>query len=333
MHAMGGVIDMREFSGLKKVMPHTYRTFLIGSLALAGCPLLSGFWSKDTILSAAHEASVASGASSDRRLAHGNDASNPEVHHAEHAPQLAEVDEHDNALSNPEPKLLGLTRPKLFKLLFWMGSFTAFLTAFYSFRAVFLTFWGPEKIPHEAGHHAHESPSVMCVPLWILALGALGLGAILDQHTTGLFNRFLGMTIPGLTAEAEHHHANWFVIGVSTVVFFAGIGLAFIMYANPSSLPARAAAIFGPLTDLSRNKFYLDEIYQALFVWPLRGLASLSRFLDWGLIDGLLVSGVGRLPALAGKLPRPIQNGLVQFYALAMTLGLAVLLWVLLTKG
>ena len=59
----------------------------------------------------------------------------------------------------------------------------------------------------------------------------------------------------------------------------------------------------------------------------------MSRFLDWGLIDGLLVSGVGRLPALAGRLPRPIQNGLVQFYALAMTLGLAVLLWVLLTKG
>jgi NADH-quinone oxidoreductase subunit L len=84
---------------------------------------------------------------------------------------------------------------------------------------------------------------------------------------------------------------------------------------------------------LSRNKFYLDEIYQALLVWPLRGLATLSRFLDWGFIDGLVVGGIGKLPALAGKLPRPIQNGLVQFYALAMTLGLAVLLWVLLTKG
>jgi NADH:ubiquinone oxidoreductase subunit 5 (subunit L)/multisubunit Na+/H+ antiporter MnhA subunit len=217
--------------------------------------------------------------------------------------------------------------------LFWMGSFTALLTAFYSFRAVFMTFWGPEKIPHEAGHHAHESPSVMCVPLWILAVGALGLGALLDQHTTGIFNRFLGMTIPGLATEAEHHHANVFVMVLSSVAAVAGIGLAWVMYGSPSSLPARAAEIFGPLTDLSRNKFYLDEIYQALFVWPLRGLASLSRFLDWGLIDGLLVSGVGRLPGLAGKLPRPIQNGLVQFYALAMTLGLAVLLWVLLTKG
>jgi NADH-quinone oxidoreductase subunit L len=338
MHAMGGVIDMREFSGLKKIMPQTYRTFLIGSLALAGCPFLSGFWSKDTILSAVHEASEASGVAGTDSNRIGPRRLNPSSHAPTTEIQTAtvlihEVDEHGNEISDSEPRLLGLSRPGLFKLLFWMASFTALLTAFYSFRAVFMTFWGPEKIPHEAGHHAHESPSVMCIPLWILAVGALGLGALLDQHTTGIFNRFLGLTIPGLVAESEHHHANWFVMGISAVVFLAGIGLAGIMYAAPSSLPARAAALFGPLTDLSRNKFYLDEIYQSLFVWPLRGLASLSRFLDWGVIDGLMVGGVGKLPALAGRLPRPIQNGLVQFYALAMTLGLAVLLWVLLTKG
>jgi NADH-quinone oxidoreductase subunit L len=348
MHAMGGVIDMREFGGLKRIMPQTYLTFLIGSLALAGCPFLSGFWSKDTILSAVHEASQASGvaghqasgaAGTDSKrigppwLVHGDHAPNSEIVSPAASDLVYEIDENGKATSNSEPRLLGLTRPALFNLLFWMATFTALLTAFYSFRAVFMTFWGPEKIPHEAGHHAHESPSVMCVPLWILAIGALGLGALLDQHTTGIFNRFLGLTIPDLTAEADHHHANWFVMGVSVLVFFAGIGLAGLMYATPSSLPARVAAIFGPLTNLSRNKFYLDEIYQALFVWPLRGLASLSRFLDWGLIDGLLVDGVGKLPGLAGRLPRPIQNGLVQFYALAMTLGLAVLLWVLLTKG
>ncbi len=83
---------------------------------------------------------------------------------------------------------------------------------------------------------------------------------------------------------------------------------------------------------MSRNKFYLDEVYAALFVWPLKALANLSRFLDWGLVDGLFVGGIGKLPALVGRLPRPIQNGLVQFYALAMTLALGVLLWVLLTK-
>jgi NADH-quinone oxidoreductase subunit L len=342
MHAMGGVIDMREFGGLKKIMPQTYRTFLIGALALAGLPVFSGFWSKDTILSAAYEASQAShparGVTSTdsnrigpRRWAPGNHTSSIDIPNV--TPLIYEIDELGNPLSNPEPRLLGLSRTALFKLLFWIGTCTALLTAFYTFRAVFMTFWGPEKIPHEAGHHAHESPRVMCVPLWILAVGALGLGALLDQHTTGIINRFLGLTIRGLQAEVEHHEVNWFVMGLSTVVALAGSGLAWVMYGAPSSLPARVSAIFGPLADLSRNKFYLDEIYESLVVWPLRGLATLSRFLDWGFIDGLLVSGIGKLPALAGRLPRPIQNGLVQFYALAMSLGLAVLLWVLLTRG
>jgi NADH-quinone oxidoreductase subunit L len=295
MHAMGGVIDMREFSGLRKKMPQTYWTFLVGALALSGFFPLSGFWSKDAILSAAHEAS-----------------------HASASVNVAEASadgDHEFWAVIAEPRLLGLTRPEFFNVLFWMGSFTALLTAFYTFRAFFMTFHGPEKIPHEAGHHAHESPPIMCIPLWILAAGAVLLGALLDHHTTGIFNGFLELTIPGIESEAAHHGINWFVMASSTAAALLGFGAA-----------------FGPLTDLSRNKFYFDEIYAALIVWPLRGLAHLSRFLDWGLIDGLLVGGIGKVPVLIGKLPRPIQNGLVQFYALAMSLALGVLMWVLLTK-
>jgi NADH-quinone oxidoreductase subunit L len=316
MHAMGGVIDMREFGGLRKVMPQTHKTFLIGSLALAGLFPLSGFWSKDAILSAAHEASVTSAAG-----AFGGEAGSGSG---------AKTGE-DPAVPS-EPRLLGLSRPALFTLLFWVGSFTALLTAFYTFRAFFMTFYGPEKIPHEAGHHAHESPAVMCIPLWILAFGAVFLGGVLDPHLTGVFDDFLGRTIPADHARG-HHAVNWFVVGVSTVAALAGIGAAYVMYGSGTSpLPARINALAGPLAQLSRNKFYFDEIYAVLFVWPLKALADLSRFLDWGLIDGLLVGGVGKLPALVGRLPRPIQNGLVQFYALAMTLALSVLLWVLLTK-
>lgn len=174
----------------------------------------------------------------------------------------------------------------------------------------------------------------MCVPLWILAVGAAFLGMLLDHHTTGLFNGFLEKTItPEIAGGAEPHGINVTVMLVSTAAAAIGIVAAFVMYGSgTSSLPAQVNALAGPLADLSRNKFYLDEVYALLFVWPLSGLASLSRFLDWGLIDGILVSGIGKLPALAGRLPRPIQNGLVQFYALAMTLALAVLLWVLLTK-
>src|SRR5262249_22869451 len=136
MHAMGGVIDMRRFSGLRKLMPKTHLGFLCGSLALAGFPLLSGFWSKDEILAAAFDAGKAS------------------------------------------DKYAGI-----YTLLFLVGLGTAFLTAFYSFRAYFRTFWGEEKIPQEAGHHAHESPPVMTVPLMILAFFAVFIGLIAGPLT------------------------------------------------------------------------------------------------------------------------------------------------------
>src|SRR5829696_2608149 len=129
MHAMGGVIDVRKFGGLRKVMPITHLTFLCGAAALAGFPLLSGFWSKDLILESLTEASE----------------------------------------SKTNPYTAG------YYVLFWVACFTALLTAFYTFRAYFLTFWGPERVPEEAGHHAHESPGSMTVPLIVLAVGAVGV--------------------------------------------------------------------------------------------------------------------------------------------------------------
>ena len=143
MHAMGNVIDMRRFSGLRKVLHTTHWTFLCGALALAGFPFLSGFWSKDEIL----------GATFERR---------------------------------------GEGRPfrTVYVLLFITGLVTAGLTAFYTFRAYFMTFWGEERIPHEAGHHAHESPPVMTVPLGVLAVGAVFIGFVVEP-LTGFFSGFL----------------------------------------------------------------------------------------------------------------------------------------------
>jgi NADH-quinone oxidoreductase subunit L len=295
MHAMGGIIDMRQFSGLRRVMPQTYRTFFVGSLALAGIVPLSGFWSKDTILAAVHAA--------------GEKTAAP----------------HDAAET-----FLFMSHEQVYALLFWMGTFTAFLTAFYTFRAVFLTFHGTEKIPHEAGHHAHESPSVMTIPLWILAVGAIGLGGLLGP--THLFDNYLDQTIHGVAKEAHAHGHDYFVMGLSTVVAVLGVGLAFVMYGLPSVLPDRLATSLGALTRLSQNKFYFDEVYQHGIVLPMRAFAQICRVADWLLIDGLLVGGISRIPALLGRLPRPIQNGLVQFYALAMVLAMAVLLTVLLVR-
>lgn len=348
MHAMGGVIDMREFSGLRKVMPQTYKTFLVGSLALAGLCPLAGFWSKDSILAAVRAAASGhvphgdhddhgdakkhaslSAPTSTSHLGAAGEAGAPgepagtasPASHGDHSHKQAEG-------PRREVRLWGIPATSIYTVLFGMAMCTAFLTAFYTFRAFLMTFHGPERIPHEAGHHAHESPPVMCVPLWILSLGAIGLGLALG-HPTGLFDHFLEATIPG---AGTHHDTDWVVVIGSTVVCVAGIALAWVMYGSPNEMPARVASLCGPFTRLSLHKFYLDELYFMLIVVPLRGIAQLSRFVDWLLIDGLLVGGTGWLPKQVGRLPQPIQNGLVQFYALSMLAALAVLMGALLWK-
>lgn len=327
MHAMGGVIDMRQFSGLKKLMPTTYATFIVGSLALAGLFPLSGFWSKDTILAAvrmaAHPGDHAATSHDGHSAADGHGKKDEQAtkageSHAEHPVP---------AVARAEVKLLGIAATTWYEALFWMGSFTAFLTAFYTFRAVFMTFHGPEVIPPEAGHHAHESPPMMTVPLMILAVGAAGLGLVLG-HMTGLFDGFLDKTISGTGA---HHAADWFVIGLSTVAAVAGIALAWVFYAERSAVPAAIADAVPPLYRLSLNKFYFDEIYYVFLVVPAMCLAQFSRFLDWIGVDGL-VGFISKVPGSVAKLARPIQNGLVQFYALSMMLATAMLLWALLVR-
>jgi NADH-quinone oxidoreductase subunit L len=268
MHAMGNVIDMRRFSGLRHVLPTTHWTFLCGALALAGFPPLAGFWSKDEILAVSLGASKYSG---------------------------------------------------VFIVLFVSALFTAGLTAFYTFRAYFLTFWGEERIPHEAGEHAHESPRVMTIPLTILAVGAVGAGFLLWP-----FRSFLERT-PNLGElhEAEINHLA--LLAASVVVVAAGIGLAWWMYVRNPGLADRWAANLQALYQLSLNKFHLDELYYAFIVAPIAGLAVVCRFLDLQVLDSI-VDHLGQIPAFIGQLFRPIQNGLVQFYALAMALGLTVFL-------
>jgi len=272
MHAMGDVIDMRRFSGLRRVLPTTHWTFLCGALALAGFPLFSGFWSKDEILAVSLGASEYSG---------------------------------------------------IYTILFISALLTAGLTAFYPFRAYFLTFWGEERIPHEAGEHAHESPPVMTIPLMILAVGAVGAGFLLAP-----FTRLIARTPNfGELHEAEISHALLVVASISVVA--VGIGLAWWLYCRNLGVADRWAANLQALYQLSLNKFHLDELYYAFIVAPLSGLATVCGFLDLQLLDSV-VDHLGQIPAFIGQLFRPIQNGLVQFYALAMALGLTVFLIALL---
>jgi len=283
MHAMGGVIDMRKFGGLRRVMPITHLTFLCGAAALAGVPLLSGFWSKDMILE-----SLQAGAKSGSQ----------------------------NAGSF------------YFLLLIALG--TAGLTAFYTFRAYFLTFWGETRVPHKAGHHtheAHESPAPMLIPLLVLAVGAVIIGWVAGPGTHW-FSDFLART-PSLKQAAIEvgakdiaHHFNWGIAGLSTLLALGGVALAAVAYGNggPEQIPAALRPIFG----LSRNKLYVDEIYYALLVRPAEWLATMARVFDMFL--DAITRLIAAIPAFLGAAVRPIQNGLVQFYALSMALGLAVFL-------
>ncbi len=284
MHAMGGVIDVRRFGGLKRLMPVTHWTFLIGCLTLAGFPLLSGFFSKDLILAAVHQ-----------RAAEGEPA-----HVLYHGLYLAAM-------------------------------FTAFLTAFYTFRAYFLAFHGEEQIPPEAGHHAHESPSSMTVPLMILAVCSLAVGGYFEwtHGFADLLKQTPSLAFAGLEDYEPTFH--WDIAVTSTAIVLAGIILAAILYLGKRTLVGGLTKVMDALGlyRLSHGKFFFDEVYCLLIVWPLRAIAWLSYQFDRFIIDGL-VDTCGRLPKLIGAALRPMQNGMIQFYALAMVLGLLVLIGALL---
>jgi NADH-quinone oxidoreductase subunit L len=273
MHSMGDVIDMRRFSGLRRALPITHWTFLCGAAALAGVPLLSGFWSKDAIFASLYTAA--------------------------HVPGLESY----------------------FWFVFIAAVVTALLTAFYTFRAYFLTFWGVEKFPEEAGHHPHDAPPVMAWPLRILAIFALFIGAVVGP--TALFGGYLNHAI-GLSAVEEKGFAAGLVI-LSVAAVGAGIGLAWFMYIVSPGVPARVATAMGPLYRASLNKFYFDEIFWAIIVAPLRALAWLSSWFDRSVIDSI-VDGIALVPRLFSSVPLIFQNGRLPSYALVMWIGLLVCL-------
>ena len=285
MHAMGGVIDITRLGGLRRRLPVTHLTFLVGCLALAGVVPFAGFWSKDGILAALHEAG-------------------------------------------------GEPASALYERLYWLALATAALTAFYAFRALARTFYGPERIPHEAGHHAHESPAWMTVPLVILAVGSVEIGAHLAL--SGDLERFLARTpslayLEAARPAAAHGGVHWVVAAWSTAAAASGIALAALLYLGPPGLLRRLTALVDlvGLYRLSHGKMFFDQAYHLAVVWPLRGMAQLSAWVDRHLIDGL-VDLCGRLPAMLGAALRSLQIGLVPFYALAMVLGLLAMLGALL---
>jgi NADH-quinone oxidoreductase subunit L len=258
--------DMRRMGGLKEKLPITYWTFVIGSLALAGFPLTSGFFSKDELLLA----SWMSGG--------------------------------------------------LGKSLTVLGLITAMLTAFYSFRLVFVTFWGESRVDPKHAGHIHEPSKTMTMPLLILAVLSILAGYI------GI-PEFLAPAFPG-GAGAGHHEAAA-ALGImicATLVGLMGIAEAYLVYGKSPQLPDRLARQWQGLYHGSLNKWYVDEAYDQAFVNPtMKAADQLWRKVDMAVIDGA-VNGVARGVAWGGWITRLLQSGQAQSYALAMTVGAVMIL-------
>ncbi|MCA9123074.1 MAG: NADH-quinone oxidoreductase subunit L [Planctomycetaceae bacterium] len=391
MHAMGNVIDMRRFGGLRRLMPTTHATFLVGCLALAGFPLLSGFFSKDSIVAAVHERVHTIEHELEHRGSHGEShAVDSVTSHDERGPAPDAAASVLSSWSHDQLHRFAM----VYQWLYYSAMFTAFLTAFYTFRAFYMTFYGKEVIPHEAGHHAHESPPMMAWPLIVLAVCAFLVGGALDRtwlSGPNAFGEFLLKT-PSLADGAvaatrvpfEFHldvagtsgaiailaillatylylgHQReiewirrlmdfeqcekWFdvesvsrwkdVSWVKRIHAVAGsvglgwltaaIGNVVLLIALVAATPFMLGHFISPYK-LSLGKFFVDEFYQLVIVLPLRGFAAVCYTVDRWIVDGV-VNSVGRIPLAIGGLMRSLQMGLVQFYALAMVLGVFVFL-------
>ena len=201
----------------------------------------------------------------------------------------------------------------------------AFMTAFYTFRLVFLTFFGTPRMSKEVAHHVHESPGVMTWPLVVLALLTLVAGfaiGIPSEHGTP-FERFLSPVLP--VHETEHGGvAGIMLLVLSVIVVVAGILLAWFMYV---ATPVKAEAVDRPSSALHRlllNAWYVDWLYDRAIVRPLYALAMfLAGVFDLGVVDGV-VNGLGRAVTWSSAGLRRLQTGYVVNYALTMLAGAVI---------
>jgi NADH-quinone oxidoreductase subunit L len=313
IHAVGGEQDMRKMGGLWKKIPWTWLTMLIATCAIAGIPGLSGFFSKDEILWRSYQVSW----------------------------------------------------------VYWfVGVVTAFLTSFYMFRLMFMTFSGEYRGEAEAAHghdeHAghgrvhggiHESPWVMLGPLVILAVlsfvggwvgipAALGGGNHFDKFLSPVFHSASPETTadhmvageamsPEKAAEGEEagHSKELMFTGISVGAGLLGLFLAWLLYSYRPQLPDRIAESIHGLYSAVLNKYWVDEMYAALFVKPLIGVSRVVfwRTMDQGVIDGTLNGGAEAAKELSDNV-RHMQSGNLRSYAGWIAIGaaavIAYMVWV-----
>jgi len=282
IHAMSGEQDMRKMGGLKGKIKITFVTMLIGTIAIAGIPPFSGFFSKDEILAAAY-------------------AHNP--------------------------------------VYYVIGVITAMLTSFYMFRMMYLTFWGKFRGTHEQEHHLHESPASMTIPLIVLAIlsmiaGMIGVPAVMGGHHE--LNAYLTPVFEAshkLMGEHElSHSTEWLLMGLSVGGALIAMAYAYSRYVKGAHVPVEDGQERTFFANLSYNKFYVDELYDAIIRKPLDALSVFFyKVVDRLGIDGI-VNSLGKGTIEASKSFRLLQAGNVGFYIFMMVAGIIAILLYSLTS-
>ena len=298
IHALSGEQDMRRMGGLRARIPRTYRVFLVGALAISGVPGLSGFFSKDEILTSA--------------FASGN------------------------------------------YLVWALGLAAAAMTALYMFRLIFMTFFGEERLAAGTSGSVHESPPVMLGPLRILAVlavvgGYVGLPRVLGGGAW--FARFLE-TATGAHETGLAPGTEVLLMAASVGVALAAIYAAYAIYVKRRGEPARRfAERFRALYRTVSRKYYVDEFYGKVFVGGVFAAGRIADWIDRRVIDALVdgtarlargvsrlaivfderavdgaVNGVGKAHLAASSVLRRLQTGRIYNYALAVVLGVALVI-------
>ncbi len=279
--------DMRKMGGLRKYMPITYWTSLIGSLALIGFPGLSGFFSKDIIIESVHKSTIA-----------------------------------------------GST------FAYWSVLAGVFITAFYSFRMFFMVFHGETRMDKHTAEHCHEPPGVVTMPLILLAIPSVLIGAltvsavVFGDYFDGVITVAAAHDVIG--ALGETYHGVWGFVKhafATPPVYLAAAGVitAWVFYLLAPSIPAMLHKRLGFLHRLLENKYGFDDFNQFLFGAGSIGLGrTLWKVGDQTLIDGAMVNGSAKGVGLFAHVARYVQSGYLYHYAFAMILGLlAMLTWFL----
>jgi NADH-quinone oxidoreductase subunit L len=212
---------------------------------------------------------------------------------------------------------------------FWVLTFAALLTSFYSWRLVFMTFYGKTRADHHTYDHAHESPPVMLVPLLVLAVGAVfaGIafqGVFIGEGQGAFWAKALSAGPENHVLHAMHELPHW-VGWMPFIAMALGFVIAYVYYVSAPWLPEATARNFQPLYQFLLHKWYFDELYDFVFV---RGAKALGRFL-WKRGDGTVIDGTidGTASGVLWTTMRAVrlQTGYVYHYAFAMLIGLAIL--------